>query len=1012
MLHVDDEPNFAEMAARFITGEDHRFSIDTATSPSEGLDRLDDGRFDCVVSDYDMPEQNGIDFLKTVRETHPDLPFILFTGKGSEEIASEAISAGVTDYLQKGTGTSQYTVLANRVTNVVEQFRSRRAITETQQKLTQLAEHTDDILFMFTGDWSELLFINSAYEEIWGGSIDELYDDPASFLEYIHPADRDKAIEMMDRISSGQSDEIEYRVQRPDGDQRWIHGKTKPIVDANGSVSRIVGYVRDITDRKKRERELGRKERRYQAVFNDPNILVGLTDTDGTVRDVNQTALEYIDADLQEVIGDPLWEAPWFDHSEAVQDDVKDWIARAATGEYVEFEVELVRPGGDPYTVSGVFRPVTNADGEVVSLLISDRDITESKQRERELEQTNALLSTLIMALPEGVLVEDESRQILTVNQQMFDLFELPDSPEDVIGADCADMAESIAGMFDHSEQFIEQINERLGDREPVDGEALALADGRTFERTYRPIELPDTDGHLWMYRDVTARNTRQQELETVQRRFEAVLENTTTPMFMKDDDGRYIFVNQAYRDLFDLRDEDIIGRTDHTIHSPEIAAEVQQNDRSVLERGEPLEIEERISSNGVERTFLSTKVPIYDTGSRSDPDVPVALFGIATDITERTAHVQQLEALNQIAQELMSADTREEVVEIGVEMTRDLLGMHANSIHLYDEAADALVPVEVTDAIYDLVGEPPTFTGADSIAWRVYQQGETLAVDDVHEDPDRYNQESPMRSELFLPLGEYGVMLAGSPSPETFDEQDVLIGEILAGVLTAALEQVERTEQLRTRERELTRQNDRLERFASIVSHDLRNPLSVATGRLELAAGECDSEHLDHVEQAHERMRTLIEDLLALSRDGETVDDLEPIALGQLVEGCWETVETGEARLGSIPDQTIEADRSRLKQLFENLMRNAVEHGGENVTVRVGSLADGFYVEDDGSGIPVDEREPIFEAGYSTGEDGTGFGLHIIKQIVDAHDWRIHVTDSDEGGARFEITGVEVVAV
>lgn len=380
----------------------------------------------------------------------------------------------------------------------------------------------------------------------------------------------------------------------------------------------------------------------------------------------------------------------------------------------------------------------------------------------------------------------------------------------------------------------------------------------------------------------------------------------------------------------------------------------------------------------------------------------------IVRDITERHEREQQLEALSRTAQVLMSAETRDEVVEIGVETTQDILGINANSIHLYDEDADALVPVAATDAVYDLIGDPPIFTGDDSIAWRVYQRGEPLAVDDVHEDPDRYNTETPVRSELFLPLDRYGILIAGSSSPETFDEQDTLLAEILAGALATAMEQVQQTEQLRVRERELIKQNARLEEFASIVSHDLRNPLGVASGRLELASEECDSEHIEHVERAHGRIRALIEDLLTLAREGETVTDLEPVALAPLIEGCWANVETAEAMLVTEVERTIQADKSRLKQLFENLMRNAVEHGGEDVSVTVGGLDDGFYIEDDGPGIPADEREHIFEAGYSTSEDGTGFGLSIVKQIIEAHDWRIRVTDGAEGGVRFEITAVE----
>jgi signal transduction histidine kinase len=220
-------------------------------------------------------------------------------------------------------------------------------------------------------------------------------------------------------------------------------------------------------------------------------------------------------------------------------------------------------------------------------------------------------------------------------------------------------------------------------------------------------------------------------------------------------------------------------------------------------------------------------------------------------------------------------------------------------------------------------------------------------------------------------------------------------------------------------RERELERQNERLEEFASIVSHDLRNPLTVAEARLELAQDECDSEHLEDVDRAHDRMNALIDDLLTLAR--ETVD------LGSLATDCWGNVVTEGSELELNTDARVRADPSRLQQLLENLMRNAVEHGstsprsqapegavehgGPSITVTVGTQEGGFYVEDDGEGIPREEREEVFEAGYSTDRDGTGFGLTIVQQVAEAHGWTVRATEGREGGARFEITGVEFAA-
>ncbi|MFW6046023.1 MAG: sensor histidine kinase, partial [Natronomonas sp.] len=212
-------------------------------------------------------------------------------------------------------------------------------------------------------------------------------------------------------------------------------------------------------------------------------------------------------------------------------------------------------------------------------------------------------------------------------------------------------------------------------------------------------------------------------------------------------------------------------------------------------------------------------------------------------------------------------------------------------------------------------------------------------------------------------------------------------------------------------RERRLQKERDRLDEFAGVISHDLRNPLNVAQGRLGLSMTECDSEHLETADRALDRIDELIDGLLALAREGDEVRTPEPVDLRDLVRNCWRNVETAEATLAVEFDDRIRADPSRLQQLLENLIRNAVQHGGDDVTILVGELDEGFYLEDDGPGIPDAATDDVFEVGYSTSEVDTGFGLSIVKQIVDAHGWTIRVTEGADGGARFEITGVEIDA-
>jgi signal transduction histidine kinase len=261
-------------------------------------------------------------------------------------------------------------------------------------------------------------------------------------------------------------------------------------------------------------------------------------------------------------------------------------------------------------------------------------------------------------------------------------------------------------------------------------------------------------------------------------------------------------------------------------------------------------------------------------------------------------------------------------------------------------------------------------------------------------------------------------IVLTGLKDRETALEaiqagaQDYLVkgnidGDSLERAIRYALERHEQEQQLK-------RQNQRLERFASVVSHDLRNPLSAAQSMAETLIEMSDEsddhyEKYEHIVRSHERMEEIIEDVLTLARDGQSVDETEPVALATVAEGCWETVGLAGATLEIETGATVEADRSRLRQLFENLFRNSIEHVGGTVTITVGDLEDGFYVADDGPGIPEDVRDEIFEMGYTTNETGTGFGLNIVKEIAEAHGWSVAITDSESGGARFEITGVAV---
>ncbi len=206
----------------------------------------------------------------------------------------------------------------------------------------------------------------------------------------------------------------------------------------------------------------------------------------------------------------------------------------------------------------------------------------------------------------------------------------------------------------------------------------------------------------------------------------------------------------------------------------------------------------------------------------------------------------------------------------------------------------------------------------------------------------------------------------------------------------------------------QLSQHNERLAEFADLLAHDLRNPLSVASGHLALAREGNGEGSLDAIEGAHDRIGRIITDIRLATREGTLATDIRSTDIGAVAREAWEYVDTDDAVFEGPDDLRLDADGDRLLRLFENIFRNAMEHGRSDdgtVTVRLDATADGFAVEDDGPGIDPAVRERIFDPNVSDAAGGTGLGLYIVHTIATAHGWDVAVTDAAGGGARFEFT-------
>lgn len=501
-----------------------------------------------------------------------------------------------------------------------------------------------------------------------------------------------------------------------------------------------------------------------------------------------------------------------------------------------------------------------------------------------------------------------------------------------------------------------------------------------------------------------------ERQLQNERDRFQALIGASSDIVTVLEPDGTVQYQSPSIEHTLGYLPEEMAGdRVFEYIHPDDREGVFERFTEVLHSPGRELSVEFRFRhSDGNWRVLESL--------GRNHLDDP-AVEGIVVnsrDVTERKERLQILETLPTVASELGDAETMEGVADVTVVTAQDVLDLPITGVWLYDADENALQPVAYTSESEALFDDHPTFTpDGESLSWRTFETGEFCTYEDVNQESAVHNPQTPVKSEMILPLGQYGVVNVGSTERESFSDVDVYFARILAAMAAFALGRFDQEGKLRQQQEKLRRQNERLDEFASVVSHDLRNPLNVASLRLGLAREQHDSDDLAAVADALDRMTDIIEDVLTLAREGETIGETEPVDLDRVAMTAWRGVETDTADVTVSTEVSISADEGRLRRLFENLIHNAMKHG-EASHIRVGPLWTdgefvGFYVADDGSGVPAVDHENVFEVGFTTATTGTGFGLAIVDRIADAHGWTVSVADSSMGGARFEVRDVEL---
>jgi PAS domain S-box-containing protein len=841
-----------------------------------------------------------------------------------------------------------------------------------------------------------------------------------AYYARLHPDDRAAARRNLGAVvAAGDEYEVERRVLRPDGRVRYVRSRGTVVAGPDGEPARVVGAVADVTRQREAADGTAQDAARLQLALDVAQL--------GTFEHEVVSGRTRCDARAQALLDLP--EMPSFDDflGRVHPDDraaVGGALGRlredpAAGPLRVAYRVLAGRAaGGGPRHVVASVRGTAGDDGRLARVIGTLQDVTEREATTRALGESEARLSTVLDALPVGVIIADADGRVVRDNAANRAIWGVPPETESWEGY--ADWE----GYWPDSGRRVEAdewaMARALRTGETVRGEHVEVAPfGGGPRRQILNSAAPVRDaggrvvGGVVAQLDVTDRLADQRALAESEARFQAILDATDTIIYAKDLDGRYTLVNRAWTALTGLAEAEALGRRDDEVFPAAAAAAFRAHDRAVVEAGRSLQFDEAAWVDGEERAFLSVKFPLRDADG-----AVFAVGGVSTDTTAARRAAEALAA----SEERFRATFENAAVGIA------LVGPSGGVIQSNERLS------EITGYSREELGGMAfqDITHPDDLDADVEQFERLLAGRIPH-----YQMEKRYRRKDGAWVWA-NLTVAPDYDPEGRVEhvisiiEDVTEKKAAEAALRALNDELE--DRVAERTAELARSNAELDQFAYVASHDLKAPIraidSLATWIEEDAADalpEASARHLGLLRQRAGRMERLLDSLLAYSRAGRSEAAPEPVDAGALVRDVVATVappEGFDVRLGG-DFPVVETARAPLALVFRNLIGNAIKHhdrpdGRVTVSAEVvagplagGPLAGGgwaaFTVEDDGPGIAPEYRARVFGMFQTLRPrdevEGSGMGLAVVKKTVEARGGAVTVGAAEGGGARFRFT-------
>jgi PAS domain S-box-containing protein len=710
VLLVDDELEFGELV-HFFLGKQHGITVHSTTTARKALEMIDTTEYDAIVSDYMMPEINGIDFLKILRAKGSSVPFILLTGRGREDVAVQALNLGADFYVAKhGDPKAIFAELANAIMQCVEKKAALESLKASERKYRELVELAQEGIWAIDREGRTTL-VNAKMAEMLGYDPDEMMGKP--FFDFMDSSWREKAAEYFDRRMKGVSEHHEFEFMKKDGTVLHALVGASSARDDDGDVIGGVAVISDLSDRVRGAALLRRERDVAQKYLDIARVMILCIDTAGRVTLVNKRGCEMLGYSKEEIVG-----KDWF--STFLPERVRSEILAIFDGvlsEEITAREAVVRPvltkSGEERIVRWHNTIMRDEAGQVTQTLSSGEDVTDAVRMEqelkKELEIANALAELSSILISPDMSIPELSKTILryvstlTESEHGFVSSIDPETRNNVCHT-LTEMVEGGACRVENRETDIEfpigadgrypsLWGVALNRREPFYTNAPAehesscgIPDGHIPLKNFLSVPVVfggDLVGEIcaansprgYSDKDVLVASRlgelfavalqRQRDLESfvdAQNRFKMFMDHSSTISFIKDLQGRYVFANREYEMMLGLSGDDIVGKTDLELW-PEVAAKsFREADERIMASGISERCSETVELPDGVHEYLTFKFPLV--GSKRKPAL---LGGVSVDVTDMKKRESALELANEKLRILGSLTRHDAINQIAV---------------------------------------------------------------------------------------------------------------------------------------------------------------------------------------------------------------------------------------------------------------------------------------------------------------------------------------------------------